>query len=217
MLFAVLALPNMAWVENTKDLDSVLTQVQDNYENMNDFHSDFTQEATVRSLKQVQKAEGEVWFKKPGKMRWNYHRPNKDVIVSDGRTMWFYNHEEKQVIESPMAEVVDTPTTTTFLSGLGNIKKEFNSRFSQTSFPDEDGNYLIDLTPKENTDEEDYNKVTISVDKTMLVKTIYLYDPFGNLTRVRLENIEINKGVPDSLFKFEVPKGAEIIKTRSGN
>ncbi|MGH7791283.1 MAG: LolA family protein, partial [Thermodesulfobacteriota bacterium] len=79
------------------------------------------------------------------------------------------------------------------------------------------GNYLIDLTPKENTDEEDYNKVTISVDKTMLVKTIYLYDPFGNLTRVRLENIEINKGIPDSLFKFEVPKGAEIIKTRSGN
>ena len=202
MLFAVLALPNMAWVENTRDLDSVLTQVQDKYEDMNDFHSDFTQEATVRSLKQVQKAEGEVWFKKPGKMRWNYYRPNKDVIVSDGRTMWFYNHEEKQVIESPMTEVVDTPTTTTFLSGLGNIKTQFNARFSQANFPDEDGNYLIDLTPKENTEEEDYNKVTISVDKTMLVKTIYLYDPFGNLTKVRLENIEINKGVPDSLIKF---------------
>ncbi|MBI2486428.1 MAG: outer membrane lipoprotein chaperone LolA [Deltaproteobacteria bacterium] len=217
MFLTIMALPNIAWVENNKDLDWVLTQVQDNYEKMNDFRSEFTQEATVRTLNQVQKAEGEVWFKKPGKMRWNYYRPTRDVIVSDGRTIWFYNHEEKQVIESRLAEVVDTPTTTTFLSGLGNIKKQFNARFSETSFPDENGNYLIDLTPKENSNDEEYNKVTIAVDKNMLVKTIYLYDPFGNLTRVKLEDIEINKGVPDSLFKFDVPKGAEVIKTPSAD
>lgn len=217
MFLAIVAIPSIAWVENKNDLDSVLTQIQNNYEKINDFHSEFTQEATVRSLNQVQKAEGEVWFKKPGKMRWNYYSPDKDVIVSDGSTIWFYNQEEKQVIESRLTEVVDTPTTTTFLSGLGNIKKQFDARFSETSFPDENGNYLIDLTPKEDGGGEEYNKVTIAVDKSMLVKTIYLYDPFGNLTKVKLEDIEINKGVSDSLFKFETPKGAEVIKAPSVN
>lgn len=217
MFLVITAIPDMARLENKPDLDSVLTKVQNNYEKMNDFHSKFTQEATVRSLNQIQKADGEVWFKKPGKMRWNYYRPNKDVIASDGKTIWFYNQEEKQVIESRLTEVVDTPTTTTFLSGLGNIKKDFNAKFSETSFPDENGNYLIDLSPKENSGDEEYNRVTIAVDKNMLVKTIYLYDPFGNLTKVKLEDIEINKGVSDSLFKFEAPKGTEVIISPSVN
>jgi outer membrane lipoprotein carrier protein len=209
-----------AWRGEAKEngkLDEILTQVQANYEKINDFYAKFAQEATVRALNQVEKAEGEVWFKKPGKMRWNYYKPDKQEIVSDGRTIWLYNHEEKQVVESPLTEVVDTPTTTTLLSGLGNVKKQFNASFSKVGFPDEDG-YLIDLTPKEDKSEEKYDKVTIAVDKKdMMVKTIYLYDPFGNLTKVRLRDIEINKGIPDSLFNLKVPKGVEVIKAPSSN
>lgn len=46
----------------------------------------------------------------------------------------------------------------------------------------------------------------------MMVNTLYLYDPFGNLTKVLLKNIEIDKGVSDSLFNFQVPSGVEVIK-----
>lgn len=208
-------------VQNTaigedKNLDSILDQVQSTYERINDFHAKFTQEATIRSLNQVQRADGEVWLKKPGKMRWNYYRPNKEEIVSDGSKIWFYNQEEKQVVESSLIEVMDTPTTTTLLSGLGNIKEQFIARFSASVFPDQYGSYLVDLLPRDNSAEEEYNKVTIAVNKkSMLVNTIYLYDPFGNLTRVNLHDIKINKGVSDSLFNFKVPKGVELIKAPS--
>ena len=208
-------------VQNTaigedKNLNSILDQVQSTYERINDFHAKFTQEATIRSLNQVQRADGEVWLKKPGKMRWNYYRPNKEEIVSDGSKIWFYNQEEKQVVESSLIEVMDTPTTTTLLSGLGNIKEQFIARFSASVFPDQDGSYLVDLLPRDNSAEEEYNKVTIAVNKkSMLVNTIYLYDPFGNLTKVNLYDIKINKGVSDSLFNFKVPRGVELIKTPS--
>ena len=46
----------------------------------------------------------------------------------------------------------------------------------------------------------------------MLVDTMYLYDPFGNLTTVKLKDIKIDKEVPGSLFKFDVPAGVEVIK-----
>ena len=220
ILFVFLLIQNKAWGQDN-DLDSVLDQVQSNYEEIDDFHAKFTQEATIKSLNQVQRADGEVWLKKPGKMRWNYYRPNKEEIVSDGAKVWFYNQDEKQVVESSLVEVMDTPTTTTLLSGFGNIKKQFNSRFSTAAFPDENGSYLVDLLPRDNRDnkdEEEYNKVTIAVDKkSMLVNTIYLYDPFGNLTKVKLNDIKINKGVPDSLFNFKVPKGVELIKAPSVN
>jgi outer membrane lipoprotein carrier protein len=217
ILVLLFTIQNTASAEE-KNLDSVLDRVQSNYERINDFHAKFTQEATIRSLNQVERADGEVWLKKPGKMRWNYYRPNKEEIVSDGSKIWFYNQEEKQVVESSLIEVMDTPTTTTLLSGLGNIKEQFNARFSASAFPDQDGSYLVDLLPKDNSAEEEYNKVTIAVNKkSMLVDTIYLYDPFGNLTKVNLHDIKINKGVSDSLFNFKVPRGVELIKTPSVN
>jgi outer membrane lipoprotein carrier protein len=215
ILVVLFAVQNTAIGED-KNLNSILDQVQSTYERINDFHAKFTQEATIRSLNQVQRADGEVWLKKPGKMRWNYYRPNKEEIVSDGSKIWFYNQEEKQVVESSLIEVMDTPTTTTLLSGLGNIKEQFNARFSDSAFADQDGSYLVDLLPRGNSAEEEYNKVTIAVDrKSMLVNTIYLYDPFGNLTKVNLHDIKINKGVSDSLFNFKVPKGVELIKAPS--
>lgn len=194
-----------------ENLDTVVNKIQNKYEQIKDFHADFTQEANVKALNKVQKAEGEVWFKKPGMMRWNYQEPTKDEIVSDGQTLWFYNEEEKQVILSPLSQVSDTGTATTLLSGLGKINELFKASFSDSKEFASDGNYLIDLQPKE--DEEDFNKVTVSVDKdTMIVSTMYLYDPYGNLTKVSLNNIEINGGVSDSLFDFQVPDGVEVIK-----
>ncbi len=210
-LASILSRSQLLAKEN-ENLDTVLNQIQEKYEKINDFSSKFTQEATVKALNKVQRAQGDVWFKKPGKMRWNYSRPTKDQIVSDGITIWFYNEEEKQVIESPLSEVIDTPTTTTLISGLGNLKNLFDARFSTNSPAKENNNsYFIDLLPKDNS--EEYSIVTVAVDKgSMLVNTIYLYDPFGNLTTVKLNDMQINNGIPDSLFKFKVPKGAEITK-----
>lgn len=209
-LTSILSRTQLLAKEN-ESLDAVLNQIQEKYEKIEDFSSKFTQEATVKALNKVQRAQGEVWFKKPGKMRWNYSRPTKDEIVSDGTTIWFYNEEEQQVIESPLSEVIDTPTTTTLISGLGNLKNLFDANFSKDNPANENNTYFIDLVPKENT--EEYNSVTIAVDKhSMLVNTIYLYDPFGNLTTVKLNDMQINKGTPDSLFIFKAPKGAEITK-----
>lgn len=194
-----------------ENLDTVVDKIQSKYEQIKDFHADFNQEANVKALDKVQKAEGEVWFKKPGMMRWNYHEPTRDEIVSDGQTLWFYDEEEKQVILSPLSQVSDTGTATTLLSGLGKINELFKASFSESKEFEKDGNYLIDLQPKE--DEEDFNKVTVLVNKdTLIVSTMYLYDPYGNLTTITLNNIEINGGVSDSLFDFEVPDGVEVIK-----
>lgn len=194
-----------------ESIDVVVDKIQKKYEDIEDFHADFTQEATVKALNTVQKSDGEVWFKKPGKMRWNYYEPYKDQIVSDGRTLWFYNEEEKQVIESPLNQVSDTESTSTLLSGLGKIKDLYKTSFSESGEFEADGSYLIDLRPKE--EGEDYNKVTLAINKsTMMVNTLYLYDPFGNLTKVLLKNVEVDKGVSDSLFDFKVPSGVEIIK-----
>jgi len=200
-------------VHAEENLNAVIDGIQKKYEQINNFQALFTQESEVKALNKTQLAQGEVWFKKPGKMRWNYNSPNKDQIVSDGKTLWFYDEEEEQVIETPLAQVSETQSTTTLLSGLGNIKQLFNASFAESVGINPNGSYLVDLVPK---GDEEYNKVTISVNKTdMMVNTLYLYDPFGNLTTVKLADIKVDGGVSDSLFNFKTPDGAEVVKPPS--
>lgn len=210
-VLALLLFDTRLMATQDEDLDNLLNKIQAKYERINDFSSKFTQEATVKALNTVQRAQGDVWFKKPGKMRWNYSKPTKDEIVSNGITIWFYNDEEKQVIESSLSNAVDTATATTLISGLGNLKNLFDASFS-TNHPGKENNvYFIELSPKANSDE--YSSVTIAVDKgSLMVNTIYLYDPFGNLTTVKLNDVRINNGVPDSLFIFKAPEGVETTK-----
>jgi outer membrane lipoprotein carrier protein len=211
LVLGLLLSSTAAYSGHKESIDTVVGKIQKKYQEIADFHADFTQEATVKALNKVQKSDGEVWFKKPGKMRWNYYEPFKDEIVSDGKTLWFYNVEDKQVIESALDSVSGTETTSTLLSGLGSIKNLYKTSFSDSKEFQSDGNYLIDLRPK--VEGEDYNKVTLSINKnTMMVDTIYLYDPFGNLTKVKLKDIQVDKGVSDSLFDFKVPSGVEVIK-----
>lgn len=209
-LFLIFFILTIQAYSQEKNLDSVIDGVQKKYEQINNFQALFTQESEVKALNKTQLAEGEVWFKKPGKMRWNYNTPNKDQIVSDGKTLWFYDEEEEQVIETPLTQVAETQSTTTLLSGLGNIKQLFDANFTDTTSISSNGSYLVDLIPK---GDEEYNKVTISVDKSdMMVNKIYLYDPFGNLTTVKLLDVKTNGNVSDTLFDFKAPEGAEVVK-----
>ena len=200
-------------VNAEENLDSVLDGIQKKYEKIDSFYALFIQESEVKALDKVQKAQGEVWFKKPGKMRWNYNTPNMDQIVSDGKTLWFYDEEEDQVIETPLNQVSETQSSTTLLSGLGNIKELFKASFSTSEDIKPNGNYLVDLVPRS---DEEYNKVTIAVDKKdMMVNTLYLYDAFGNLTVMKLEDIKTNAKVDDTLFDFKAPSGAEVVRPPS--
>lgn len=209
LLFFILSVE----IHADENLDSVLDGIQKKYEKIDSFSALFTQESEVKALDKVQKAQGEVWFKKPGKMRWNYNTPNMDQIVSDGKTLWFYDEEEDQVIETPLNQVSETQSSTTLLSGLGNLKELFDASFSTSEDIQPNGSYLVDLVPK---GDEEYNKVTISVDKKdMMVNTIYLYDAFGNLTVMKLEDVKTNGKVSDELFDFKAPSGAEVVKPPS--
>ena len=209
ILFCI-SLPGITKAEN---LDDVVNRLQKKYEGINDFHSDFVQEADVKALGKVQKAYGEVWFKKPGKMRWNYYSPSKDTVVSDGNKLWYYSEQENQVLESTLADISGDTSSTTLLSGLGKIKELFDVKFvSDKGLKDSKG-YLLQLIPKDLDEEELQNTVIINVNKSdSLVSTIYLFDPFGNQTKISLLKTEINKKISDKLFKFKSPKGAEVVK-----
>jgi outer membrane lipoprotein-sorting protein len=82
-------------VQAPRDLKKILSQVQTQYDRIQDFSGRFTQVFHHRVLKRKDTSEGNVKFKKPGFMRWNYSKPSNKAFIVDGKSLWIYQPDDK--------------------------------------------------------------------------------------------------------------------------
>src|SRR3990167_3524770 len=78
-------------------LDDVVRDLEAVYSRMTDLKAEFSQTAFNKSLNQTIPAQGTVWLKRGGKLRWEYTEPTPQQIVSDGRKLWVYTPALNQV------------------------------------------------------------------------------------------------------------------------
>ena len=189
---------------------SVLSEMQSRYEATNDFEANFLQEYVGKVMKQPQKGEGKVYFKKKGMMRWDYKTPNQKLI-SNGRTLWYFQPEENQVFVSDVAQVLREKTPLSFLAGEGDLSREFNIVNFNESISQKEDYFVLELAPKESN--AALSKLTLTVGKkTYYVVQADVFDGLGNVTRTRFVDIKTNVGLPSSFFNFTVPPGTEVLK-----
>jgi len=189
---------------------AILNEMQTRYEKTNDFEANFIQEYIGKVMRQANRGEGKVYFKKKGMMRWDYTIPNQKLI-SDGHTLWYYQPEEKQVLLSDISKVLQERTPLAFLAGEGNIGRDFNILNLNESVSQKEDNYIIELSPKEPL--ATLAKLTLTVDKkTYTILQTDVFDGLGNVTRTRFIDIKTNVGLASSFFHFTIPPGTEVIK-----
>jgi outer membrane lipoprotein carrier protein len=202
VFIALLFLPALSFAE---DATEVVSKLQSKYESIKSIKADFTQEVSSKTMPAMT-SEGKVWLKKPGRMRWEYKTPAKDLIVSDGKTIWLFQPDLNQVIEKTAASSASAMATD-FLSGIGNIEKEFIVVLSAA----EGANHVLTLTPKQ--EQASLKKLTLEVGKkSSLVEKTVITDHYGNKTSVTFKNIKLNSSVKDSLFKYTAPKGVAVVR-----
>src|SRR5437899_10415043 len=130
-------------------LDDVVRDLEGAYSRMIDLRAEFTQTAFNKSLNQTIPAQGTVYLKKGGKLRWEYKEPTPQEIVSDGKKLWVYTPALNQVNVGDAPEALAGPAGS-FLAGLGRLRAEFGVRFLNPAQPkDADGRWMLDLTPKQ--------------------------------------------------------------------
>ncbi len=104
---------------------AVLVEVQNRYESTNDLEARFLQEFVGKMMKQAQKGEGKVYFKKKGMMRWDYRVPNQKFI-SNGNVVWYYQPDENQVLVYDLSNLIKEKTPLAFLAGEGKLDRDFD-------------------------------------------------------------------------------------------
>src|ERR1700674_1685332 len=66
---------------------------------------------------------GTAYFRRPGKMRWEYERPEKDLFLVDGKTAWFYVPADHTVTRVPAKQSGDLRTPLALLAGEMRISR----------------------------------------------------------------------------------------------
>ena len=64
------------------------------------FHATFSQKVTDSNGESVQDGNGEMWVQRPNLFNWHMMMPDESVLISDGKTLWFYNPFVEQVSAS---------------------------------------------------------------------------------------------------------------------
>ncbi|MDT8420870.1 MAG: outer membrane lipoprotein carrier protein LolA [Desulfuromonadales bacterium] len=200
---------------------------------IHDFQAEFRQASHIASIDRTQRGEGSVRFKfLPDQaaadgiamFRWGYREPTVQEIVSDGRTLWFYLPENRQVIESDLSRLQEQQgqNPVTFLSGLANLSRDFSVEWAA---PDHDaaGNPAMLLKPRLSSQYIDRLEVVVSrraveeYTRTGRAGTLFpilstaVYDPGGNRTEIYFDKVQVNQYPSAELFRFQPPEGVEVV------
>jgi outer membrane lipoprotein carrier protein len=190
-------------------LEEIATKLQANYEKINTYTGRFEQEIWSRSTgKVVSHGEGEVKYKKPGRMVWHYQKPDEHIYINEGNTIWDYSPANKEAYQLPVRESVYK----TFLLGLGDLRKDFEISFHSGRKMSADGFYQLDLVPKQDNERRVLGAITFYIDPgTFLVQRTESVDALGNRNTIKFSGIKLNVEIPDEVFRFVPPPGTKII------
>jgi outer membrane lipoprotein carrier protein len=188
----------------SKDLKHVLDRLQRHYHDTNSFSAKFSEEiATVGAPKR--KRQGTVSFRKPGRMRWEFEAPEVQTIVSDGETLYNYDPDLNQVVETPLKQALKSSSATSFLLGMGNINRDFKAAFAIPAKPGGPIDLILDA-------KTGGYKIEVGLDpKTYNLITLTLIDQLGDTTRIDFSDIHDNVELAESIFAFKAPAGADVV------
>ena len=191
----------------TRSGDQIVDSLQKNYDATVDFVADFRQETEVKTLNRKLKASGKLYFKRPGKMLWRYEEPKGQFVLADGKNLYFYQPEQNQVIKSPLKNAFRSDIPLSFLLGLGNLKKEFSATLKGI----EENQYVLHLEPKGELG--GFSEVLVGVGRsTSDIDWVSVRDAAANVTTIRFSAMRKGVGVQESLFRFQVPDGVDIVE-----
>ena len=190
---------------STSENSAVLDAVQKKYEQTRSFKAKFIQKSYLKVMGQSQEAEGEVAIQKPGKMKWDYRAPDRQILISNGNTLWLYLPEENQVTKTQVDSIYSSNTPALFLAGEGQLKESFHVEKAAKK----NNGWTLALIPKES--DSNIDRLILYTDNSYQIIGSSVYDKLGNKTKIIFSNIQIDPGFPEETFQFHVPEGVEVI------
>ncbi|OFW16956.1 MAG: outer membrane lipoprotein carrier protein LolA [Acidobacteria bacterium RIFCSPLOWO2_02_FULL_67_21] len=202
-----LALAAIAAAQSRPAPDALARALQQRYQGVRDFSADFVHSYRGGVLRTQTTERGRVVIKKPGLMRWVYTAPERKEFVSDGRKVYAYIPEDRQVIVNDVPADDQATTPALFLAGRGDIARDFTAAYPPAA---PSGGVTLRLTPRRQEPEYEYLDVTVDP-ATLQIRVLTTRDRQGGDSTLTFANLQENRGISDKEFVFRIPRGVDVI------
>lgn len=172
--------------------------------NVSSLSADFRQQVLDSRDQLQEESTGKVLMSRPGRFRWDYAEPYERTILADGHAIWLYEPDLMQATTRALdsAGLRDTPAA--LLTGAQDVL----DRFAVERSWHEDGLDWVELSPRQ--PESDFSGLRLAFAGEEL-RRLELRDRLGQLTLIEFSRVQLNPGLADALFVFEVPPGVDVI------
>jgi outer membrane lipoprotein carrier protein len=199
-LAAGLAVLSAAFGAAAQDMPPVLSDFLDGLQTLS---ARFEQSVGLEGHESDQVSQGTLQILRPGRFRWDYESPTRQLVLSDGSRLWLYDPDLEQVTVRDLDETLSS-TPAMLLGGEGALTDHFQAGASY----DEDGVTWIELVPI--AKDSDFTGLRVGFCAQVLC-AMELLDKLGQYTRIRFSDVQTGVAVDPAVFSFEVPDGVDVI------
>jgi outer membrane lipoprotein carrier protein len=163
----------------------------------------FTQQVFGEDGELVQESSGSVQLARPGRFRWEYEKPDQQLILADGEKFWIYDPELEQATVRSIESALGTAPIM-LLTGQRPLEDQFKIEPAVT----EGDLQWVELVPR--VQDTEFNRIKLGLSKEG-VRSMVLHDQFGQQTVIRLHDVRTNVAIDPARFEFDPPVGTDVI------
>jgi outer membrane lipoprotein carrier protein len=192
--------------------------------------ADFTQTVTDSKGSTVETGSGSLTVQRPGRFRWDYE-PRADtaadagtatdagtaanadtadqrgqLLVADGRNLWFYDRELQQVTVKP----IDAALSSTPIMLLSGSAATLRASFEVSATGARDGLEWVDVKPR--SQQADFSDAQLGFHGAELARML-IHNALGQTVRLDFSHSQRNGHIDAAAFVFKAPPGVDVIGT----
>lgn len=188
----------MIYLFSVSAMADARSELQQRLNKVNNLQTNFIQVVKDAQGKLVQEGKGQLWLKQPDLFRWHMIEPDESILVSDGKTLWFYDPFVEQVTASWLNDAAkDTP----LILIIRNKAKDW-SNYTIMQVGDE-----FDLVPRSSM--KNLRPFSITLDKQGVIDSFATKESDGQTSTYKFTK-NIVSGIDNTQFSFTPPKGVTI-------
>lgn len=158
----------------------------------------FVQRVSSVEGKLLNESQGEVTILRPGKFHWDIQSPEEELIVSDGRTIWYYSPFIEQVTLINFADAVNN-TPFALIAGASE------AQWQHYQVTQQGAQFTV-----RNPTQAQQSTFVFDFDNNDNISKFVVIEAQGQRSEFVLTHKAQQKVVLDSFFDFQIPANVEV-------
>jgi outer membrane lipoprotein carrier protein len=209
--FSILLLFSLSVAQESDQ--QLIDRINLHYRELGVFQAKYKQESETPALGGAQAmvfkdvSEGVLSFSKPDHIRLDQIQPRKEVLVSDGKTSWWYIPEENTAYKyTPRTQSGSLRALVEVLSGSGWLTDSFTVEVLKNR---EENLVKLKLMPRQQAEDFEFIEVGLTQGNLSL-KTLYIAYLMGQRTHFYFSDVQEGASLSGVEFTFTPPPGTKI-------